>query len=46
MEEAKLDKYYELLKVLRDNDISSEIFLESKKNFQNNLNMPRREVFP
>ena len=37
MEEAKLDKYYELLKVLRDNDISSEIFLESKKKLSKQL---------
>ena len=35
MEEKKLDKYYEILKVLRDNDISSEIYLESKNNYEN-----------
>ena len=37
MEESKLDKYYELLKVLRDNDISSEIYLESKKKLSKQL---------
>ena len=37
MEESKLGKYYELLKVLRDNDISSEIFLESKKKLSKQL---------
>ena len=30
-------KYYELLKVLRDSDISSEIFLESKKKLSKQL---------
>ena len=37
MEEKKLDKYYEILKVLRDNDISSEIYLESKKKLSKQL---------
>ena len=37
MEESKLDKYYEILKVLRDNDISSEIYLESKKKLSKQL---------
>jgi len=37
MDESKLDKYYELLKVLRDNDISSEIFLECKKKLSKQL---------
>ena len=37
MEESKLDKYYEVLKVLRDNDISSEIYLESKKKLSKQL---------
>ena len=37
MEESKLDKYYEVLKVLRDNNISSEIYLESKKKLSKQL---------
>jgi len=37
MEESKLDKYYEILKVLRENDISSEIYLESKKKLSKQL---------
>ena len=37
MGESKLDKYYEVLKVLRDNDISSEIYLESKKKLSKQL---------
>ena len=37
MEEGKLDKYYEVLKVLRDNNINSEIYLESKKKLSKQL---------
>ena len=37
MEEKNLNKYYELLKVLRDNDISSEIYLDSKKKLSRQL---------
>ena len=37
MEESKLDKYYEVLKVLRDNNINSEIYLESKKKLSKQL---------
>jgi len=37
IEERKLDKYYEVLKVLRDNNISSEIYLESKKKLSKQL---------
>jgi histidyl-tRNA synthetase len=37
MDEKKLDKYYEILKILRDNDISSEIYLESKKKLSKQL---------
>ena len=33
----KLKKYYEILKILRDNDISSEIYLESKKKLSKQL---------
>tara|TARA_E500000331_G_C17166174_1_gene673922 strand:- start:107 stop:1198 length:1092 start_codon:yes stop_codon:yes gene_type:complete len=37
MEENKLDKYYEILKVLRNNNINSEIYLESKKKLSKQL---------
>ena len=37
MVEKKLDKYYEILKVLRDSDICSEIYLESKKKLSKQL---------
>ncbi|SVE09538.1 uncharacterized protein METZ01_LOCUS462392, partial [marine metagenome] len=37
MDEKKLKKYYEILKILRDNDISSEIYLESKKKLSKQL---------
>ena len=37
IEESKLDKYYEVLKVLRDNNINSEIYLESKKKLSKQL---------
>ena len=37
MEEKKLDKYYEILKILRDSDINSEIYLDSKKKFSKQL---------
>ena len=37
MDEKKLNKYYEILKILRDNDISSEIYLESKKKLSKQL---------
>ncbi len=37
MEEKNLNKYYEILKVLRDNDISSEIYLDTKKKLSRQL---------
>ncbi len=37
MEEKNLNKYYEILKALRDNDISSEIYLDSKKKLSRQL---------
>ena len=37
MQESQLDKYYELLKVLRDNNINSEIYLESEKKLSKQL---------
>ena len=37
MDENLLSKYYELLKLLRDNNINSEIFLDPKKNLTKQL---------
>ena len=37
IEEKNLNEYYEILKVLRDNDISSEIYLGSKKKLSRQL---------
>ena len=37
MDEKKLEQYYEILKILRDNNISSEIYLESKKKLSKQL---------
>jgi histidyl-tRNA synthetase len=37
MDEKYLKNYYEILKVLRDNNINSEIFLDSKKNLGKQL---------
>ena len=42
MEENKLDKYYEILKVLRNNDLNSEIYLESKKKLSKQLEYANR----
>ena len=33
----KLSKYYEILKILRDNEINSEIYLESEKKLSKQL---------
>ena len=35
--EKNLNEYYEILKVLRDNDICSEIYLDSKKKLSRQL---------
>ena len=37
MDEKYLKNYYEILKILRDNNINSEIFLDSKKNLGKQL---------
>ena len=38
MDEKYLKNYYEILKILRENNINSEIFLDSKKNLGKQLN--------
>jgi len=37
MDESNLKKYYEILNILRDNEINSEIFLDSKKKLSKQL---------
>ena len=41
-----LKNYYEILKVLRDNDIRSEIFLDSKKNLGKQLTYANKKQCP
>ena len=42
MDEKYLDKYYELLNILRNNGINSEIFLESNKKLSKQLDYANR----
>tara|TARA_B100001741_G_C16279467_1_gene471545 strand:- start:417 stop:692 length:276 start_codon:yes stop_codon:yes gene_type:complete len=42
MDEKYLDKYYELLNILRKNGINSEIFLESNKKLSKQLEYANR----
>jgi len=46
MDEAYLKNYYEILKVLRDNNINSEIFLDSKKNLGKQLTYANKKQCP
>ncbi len=46
MDEKYLKNYYEILKVLRDNNINSEIFLDSKKNLGKNLTYANKKQCP
>jgi histidyl-tRNA synthetase len=46
MDEKFLKKYYEILKVLRDNNINSEIFLDSKKNLGKQLTFANKKQCP
>jgi len=46
MNEKYLKKYYEILKVLRDNNINSEIFLDSKKNLGKQLTYANKKKCP
>ena len=42
MDEEYLKDYYEILKVLRDNNVNSEIFLDSKKNLGKQLTLANK----
>ena len=46
MDEKYLKNYYEILKILRDNDINSEIFLDSKKNLGKQLTFANKKGCP
>ena len=46
MDDKYLKNYYEILKVLRDNDIKSEIFLDSKKNLGKQLTYANKKQCP
>tara|TARA_B100000787_G_C16116095_1_gene260397 strand:- start:642 stop:917 length:276 start_codon:yes stop_codon:yes gene_type:complete len=46
MDAKYLKNYYEILKVLRDNNISSEIFLNSKKNLGKQLDYANKKECP
>ena len=39
MDKQYLKNYYEILNTLRDNNINSEIFLDSKKNLRKTINL-------
>ena len=46
MDQKFLKNYYEILKILRDNDINSEIFLDSKKNLGKQLTYANKRKCP
>jgi histidyl-tRNA synthetase len=46
LDEKYLKNYYEVLKVLRDNNINSEIFLDSKKNLGKQLTYANKKQCP
>ena len=46
IEESKLENYYEILKVLRDNNINSEIYLEPKKKLSKQLEYASKRGLP
>ena len=46
MDQKYLKNYYEILKVLRDNNINSEIFLDSKKNLGKQLTYANKKQCP
>ncbi len=46
MEEKYLKNYYEILKILRENNINSEIFLDSKKNLGKQLTYANKRECP
>ena len=46
MDQKYLKNYYEILKILRDNYINSEIFLDSKKNLGKQLTYANKKGCP
>ncbi len=46
MDDKYLKNYYEILKALRDNDINSEVFLDSKKNLGKQLTYANKKQCP
>ena len=46
MDEKYLKNYYEILETLRNNNINSEIFLDSKKNLGKQLNYANKRMCP
>ena len=46
MDEKYLKNYYEILKILRNNNINSEIFLDSKKNLGKQLTFANKKQCP
>ena len=46
MDEKFLPQYYEILKLLRENNINSEIFLDYKKNLGKQLMFANRKNLP
>jgi len=46
MDDKYLKNYYEILKILRDNDVNSEIFLDSKKNLGKQLTYANKKKCP
>ena len=46
MDQVYLKNYYEILKILRDNNINSEIFLDSKKNLGKQLTYANKKQCP
>jgi len=46
LDQTYLKNYYEILKVLRDNNINSEIFLDSKKNLGKQLTYANKKLCP
>ena len=46
IEETKLENYYEILNILRENNINSEIYLESKKKLSKQLEYASKRGLP
>ena len=46
IEETKLENYYEILNILRENNINSEIYLESKKKLSKQLEFASKRGLP